>query len=294
MNNKIVFIVNPKSGTNKKSGLVDKIHAYFSNRDLAYEIRFTEYAGHGKEIAKELVLDKIKTIVAVGGDGSVNEIASSLIGTESSLGIIPTGSGNGFAHHFNISENIIKALDTIIENQTELVDCGRINNNHFFFSNCGFAFDAEVAKAFELHPKRGFWTYIKLCFKHYFSFSQEDLKIEINGEERVLNNCLLVNVMNTSEFGNNFVVAPNTVSNDGFLELLVLKKPPILVLPFTASRFFFKTIRYSKYAKFEKVESLNLHNLSLIQKDGDWIQEEVNSASIEVIKNAIRVVKNSK
>lgn len=290
MKNKIVFIVNPKSGVKTKNQLIDKINSILSSKNQPYEIIYTEYAGHGKEIAKELASQKTYMVVAVGGDGSVNEIASGLVHSSTILGIIPTGSGNGFAHHFNIPEKHELAIKILLNGEVNEIDVGVIDHEEYFFSNCGVAFDAEIAKAFELHPKRGFWTYVQLCVKHYFKYSSPTFSIQTDSRQFTISNALLVNVVNTSEFGNHFVVAPNANAQDGNLELLILKRPNLFVLPFVCLKFFFKTIRTSRFIEFIPIKEVNISNFSTIQKDGDWLQKKEKTVKIGIKNSSLKLI----
>jgi YegS/Rv2252/BmrU family lipid kinase len=288
MNKTIHFIINPISGAKNKKNIPFLIDQHISKK-WQVEIHYTRHAGHGKIIASYLAKEGAYMIVAVGGDGSMNEIGSSLINTETLFGIIPTGSGNGFAHHFGIPENIVKALQIIDQGQFILSDIGKVED-HYFLSNIGIGLDAIIAKEFEVYHSRGFLSYIKIAIREYFKFKPIMTSIEVEGIQQKVKNALLISIANTSEFGNNFQIAPSNRHDDGLLELVIFQKPPLFILPFTVLRFFNKSIRKSRYVSHQLIEQITLTNFDYIQKDGDWIDEKFDAVQIKIIPNCLKIV----
>jgi YegS/Rv2252/BmrU family lipid kinase len=288
MNKTIHFIINPISGGKRKKNIPELIEQHIS-KEWDVEIHYTRHAGHGKIIASYLANEGAYMIVAVGGDGSMNEIGSSLMNKETLFGIIPTGSGNGFAHHFNIPENIAKALKIIDTGHFVLSDIGKMEG-HYFLSNIGIGLDAVIAKEFEAYHSRGFLSYIKIAVREYFKFKPMNTSIEVDGIQEEVENALLISVANTSEFGNKFQIAPDNKHDDGLLELVIFQKPPLLILPFTVLRFFNKSIRKSAYVSHQLVKKITLTGFDFIQKDGDWIDEKLEAPEIKIIPKCLKIV----
>ena len=288
MNKTIHFIINPKSGAKKNNNILPLIEKHISNK-WEVETHLTRHAGHGRLIASYLAKEGAYMIVAVGGDGSVNEIASSLVDHDTLLGIIPTGSGNGFAHHFNIPENLVAALKLIDNGNHVLSDIGKINEQ-YFASNVGIGLDALVAKKFKFYHSRGFWSYIKIATSQYFKFNPINTKIIVDGAELIIENALLISVANTSEFGNRFQIAPNNSHADGQLELVIFTKPPLLILPFTLFRFFTKKIRNSNYVSHQLTSNITFQKFDHIQKDGDWLDTDMKEVKLSVHEQCLKVV----
>ncbi|MBQ6405233.1 MAG: acylglycerol kinase family protein, partial [Prevotella sp.] len=160
----IVFIINPKSGTGRKDTLPDQIDAILDHERFTHELRWTEYRGHAAEITRQCVADGVDVVVAVGGDGTVNEVARSLVHSQTALGIIPCGSGNGLARHLCIPMDINKAIGIINHCQIESFDYGIINDLPFFCT-CGMGFDAFISLKFAEAGKRGPITYVEHVLK---------------------------------------------------------------------------------------------------------------------------------
>jgi len=162
---KIQFIINPISGVGRHNLIEKYIDKRIDKAVFDYDISYTKHQLHGTQIAGEAIKINYEIIVAAGGDGSINEIAQKLIGSNTILGIIPTGSGNGLAHHLNIPVNILQAIDVINKLKTIKIDTATINNN-IFVSIAGVGFDAHVAKKFAKAKKRGFLTYFKIVLRN--------------------------------------------------------------------------------------------------------------------------------
>lgn len=245
---KIVFIINPISGVGKKNSIPPLIERHLDHRRYSYTIEYTQHRGHGREIAQRL-RNTVDAIVAVGGDGSVNEIGSALVGSTCALGIIPCGSGNGLARHAKIPLNHAKAIQRLNAFQREPIDTGLVNE-HPFLGTCGFGFDAHIAHKFDTYHKRGFVSYIKLVLKEYRSYQPQHFTIHTsNGQFEKLT--FLCAVANSSQFGNGFTISPLSDLQDGKFELIFLKSFPWLKAPQIAWRFFKGSIHKSK--NFESV-----------------------------------------
>lgn len=226
---KIRFIINPISGIGKKNQLPDLIEQYLDHRNFDYEIRLSEYKLHARLIAQESIAEGFDIVCAVGGDGSVHEVGTGLIGSNVKLAIIPAGSGNGLARHLQIPLDIIAAIESIngyYTIQMDTVLCDDIP----FLGFGGFGFDAMIAKKFDEYHKRGLSSYVKLVVREIFSYKRDEFTVQI-GEAKLKNKFILCSVANSSEFGNGFCISPLSSIEDGKLELCLLEKLPILGSP---------------------------------------------------------------
>jgi len=244
----ILFIINPISGVGKKNRLPLLIEEHLDHSKYNYKIVYTQYRKHGQEIAAA-EKSNYNVIVAVGGDGSVNEIGSALVGSDCALAIIPCGSGNGLARHANIPLKSIDAIARInIFNQTR-IDTGKVNE-HIFLGTCGFGFDAYIAKKFDEFNKRGFLSYVRLVLREYRKYQQLNYKITIQNKS-FEKKAFLCSVANSSQFGNGFTLSPFSDLQDGKFELIFLSKVKLINLPFIVGKFFRKRINQSRH--FESV-----------------------------------------
>ena len=206
MKKRIWFIINPISGVRRKDDIPALIRRFLYHDTYAFEIQYTKYKGHAIEIAQEAVQLGIDIVCAVGGDGSVHEVGTTLIGTKTSLAVIPIGSGNGLARHMFIPRNIKKAIQTINLNHQITMDTVMVNDQPFLGVG-GYGLDAVIAKKFDEDHKRGFWTYVKHVFKEFFRYNPMNISIDTNGQIKKLP-VVLCTIANTSEFGNGFKVSP--------------------------------------------------------------------------------------
>lgn len=207
----MLFIVNPISGKGRKSRIITHL------LKKGYKVVCTEYAGHAEILAREA---KENIIVAVGGDGTVNEVARGLVGTEKILGIIPCGSGDGLALHLGISRRYRTALKVIERRKTAVIDSGSINGRPFF-SVCGVGFDAVVSERFANSGKRGLLNYIEQGLRTWREYAPEKYTIEIDGKKWE-NDAALITVGNSSQWGNNAKIAPLADISDGMLDVTVV------------------------------------------------------------------------
>jgi len=244
---KILFIVNPVSGLGKKNVFPALINKHFDTAQFETELAFTQYRNHGAEISKNAA-NQFDAIVAVGGDGSVNEIGGALVGTNTSLGIVPAGSGNGLARHLRIPLRHETALKRIAHFDIKKMDTGKVNDSTFL-GTCGFGFDAHIAKKFDEFHHRGFSAYGKLVLKEFRTYLPLHFKIHFSALE-ISGYFLMCGVANSRQFGNGFVISPKSATDDGTMELVMLEKPGIAQFPVILARFFNGTIDRSKKFSF--------------------------------------------
>jgi diacylglycerol kinase (ATP) len=257
---KIVFIINPISGVGKKNTVPPLIEKHLDHSLFDYEVQYTQHRGHGRELAAALK-NSADAIIAVGGDGSVNEIGSALIGSNCSLGIIPCGSGNGLARHAKVPLRFVDAIKRINTFNVQKIDTGKVNE-HYFLGTCGFGFDAHVAQKFDEYHKRGFFSYIKLVLREYRNYTARHFVIEVNGKT-LKRTAFMFSVANSSQFGNGFTISPLSDLQDGKFELIFLKAFPWYRVPGLARRFFNRSIHRSPLFEsviFENTATVYLEN----------------------------------
>ncbi|HKR03924.1 MAG TPA: diacylglycerol kinase family protein [Bacteroidia bacterium] len=253
MKKKILFILNPKAGTGFNTEISAIIKRSCNKNDFDAEIIFTERAGHAIELAAEAVKNKFDIVAATGGDGTINEVAQSLKNTNTALAIIPTGSGNGFARHFNIPLNMEKAITVIKKGNMVNVDSLLINGK-FCMNIAGAGFDAYIAHLFANYGKRGFISYIKLVMKEYFSYKQKNYTIEFDGK-KINTTAFLIAIANASQFGNGAKIAPLAGVNDGIIDVTILKKIPFYQIVFVMVKLFNGKLAGSAYAEIIRSKS---------------------------------------
>jgi len=217
---KIAFVINPISGRGKAMECQPVIRKMF---DDSYDIRIviTKSAGDGTSIAKQAVVDGYDTVVAVGGDGTVNEVGQALIGSDVKLGIIPLGSGNGLARHLNIPLNPKAAIETIKGAKSLQIDTGSMNDQ-VFLNAAGIGLDAEVSKLFSSSKKRGLKNYLKIILG--LISKQREFDVSLNSGNQIEKMSItMLTVANSTQYGNNAIIAPMADISDGKLDICILR-----------------------------------------------------------------------
>lgn len=254
---RIRFIINPISGIGKKNQLPDLIETYLDHNKYEYEIQLSEYRKHAKKIAIDSSKEGFDIVCAVGGDGSIHEVGTGLIGTNTALAIIPTGSGNGLARHLNIPLKVIDAILCINEGNFSLTDTITANEIPFIGFG-GFGFDALIAKRFDSYHKRGFSSYIKLVVQEFFQYKPNRIKIEID-DQTIEDTFFLCSIANSSEIGNGFCLSPESEVNDGKIELCLLRPVPFIAAPKLVADFFMRKANKNKHLEILSFEKIKLH-----------------------------------
>ena len=253
---KIIFIINPIAGVGNKKSFEKRIDKFFSGTDYEVIKHFTCYPSHAVEIAAAYANSGPCFIVAAGGDGTINEIARSLINTGSTLGIIPLGSGNGFARHFNLPFSLNKSLKILLSGSEVSVDVGYLNGKPFFCT-AGIGFDAETGYYYRSYDHRGFVSYL-LSFAKVFSwYKARDYELIIDGESFSFK-AFFITIANISQFGYNFYVAPHATTSDGFFDVVIIKKFPKWLAPAIAVRSFFGTIHNSRFVWYKQAHHVRI------------------------------------
>ena len=217
---KLAFIVNPISGGHKKDDIPQIIHRVLDKEVFSPTIVFTEYAGHAVSLARGFADEGYYAVVAIGGDGTVNEVAKGLCGSDTALGIVPLGSGNGLAHYAGIPLNVRSSIALLNAPNIIDIDYGVVNGNTFF-STLGIGFDAVVANDFA-STNRGLWNYIRKVIKHFRTYKAKRYIIEVAGEKMV-REAFLISVANMGEWGNRACISPKADYRDGLLDVVIVE-----------------------------------------------------------------------
>ena len=285
---KIKIIVNPKSGIGKQQQINDLIKTHLDHSKFDWTLVYTERRNHAKELAKTAVKESIDVVLAVGGDGTINEIGSQLVNTTTSLGILPAGSGNGLARHLGISNNISLAIKGFNQHTIKKMDVGVLNNN-YFFNTAGIGFDALIADKFLNLKKRGLMSYIKTTLKTYFSYHPINYQILTNNEE-IAKKAFLITFANSSQYGNHATIAPGAIIDDGFLDMCILEKFDITAIPLLAYRLFTGSI--DKSNKINTIKgtafTVNPEEKSFAHIDGEPIVVN-RSIDVKILPQALKI-----
>lgn len=220
----ILFVVNPISGIVGKRAVLANIPKLLSPDRFVYDIAQTEHAGHATELAREAANRGVDIVCAVGGDGTVNEVARALLHTDTALAIIPCGSGNGLARHLHIPLAIQRAIQFLSETEAHHIDYGLVNA-HPFFCTCGVGFDALISQKFAEARTRGFLTYLENVLRHALTYNPETYELDIEDLQgaHITLSALIIACGNACQYGNNLYIAPGASVRDGLLDVTVIE-----------------------------------------------------------------------
>lgn len=253
-----LFILNPCSGhVRRKPKLPSQIRAFIKANALDAELKFTEHAGHATELAFEGSKAGIKLVVAVGGDGTVNEVASALVNSETALGIIPLGSGNGLARELGIPLGLQKALSNLLTGRLRRIDAG-LANQRYFFCTAGTGLDSVVVHKFNQRVRRGFLAYLQEGLRAWKTYKPFSYKLSLDEGPSFEKTALLLTVANASQFGNNAKIFPEAKIDDGILGLTVMPQLSTLKTLLSVLRLFRGTLSKTREIEFYQGRSLQL------------------------------------
>lgn len=288
---RVVFIMNPISGTQNKAGIPELIESTLDHEKFSYELLMTEHAGHASELAHEAMERGVDIVVAIGGDGTVNEVARAIVHSQTALGIIPCGSGNGLARHLMIPMNIKRAIGIINRDEIHELDYGLING-HPFFCTCGMGFDAFVSQKFAEAGKRGPITYVENVLREGLKYEPETYEIQ---DEQGLTRAkaFLISCANASQYGNNAYIAPQASMSDGLLDVIIMEPFDVIEAPQISIEMFNKTLDKNSKIKTFRCQKLHIHRkqAGVIHFDGDPVMTDAD-VDIELKPKGIRVVVN--
>lgn len=293
MKKKIIFIINPISGHHNKNHFPHLVEKHIDTTQYEYSIVFTEYAGHATELTKKAIEEDYEYIAAVGGDGTINEIAQCLIGKKQVLVIIPLGSGNGLARHLELPFKPERLINEIINNgKVYKIDTATMNGTPFI-SIAGIGFDALIADYFAKDENRGFLTYAKLVTEQYPNYQQKEYTLILDDDTVIECKPFFVTFANSSQFGYNAEISPKASVQDGLLDVCVFKKPTILEVPIVATYFLAKQIDKSNFIDIYKAKKIKVirKEETVANIDGEPVEMskdiivEINPLSLNILLN---------
>ncbi len=271
----ILFLINPISGGKRKSEFPAIATKYLDQTKFSAEFRFTEKAGHAYEIAADQS-NGADIVVAVGGDGTVNEVASALDGSEKWMGIIPCGSGNGLARALRIPLNNRQALLKLNEMQISRIDSGELNGRKFF-NMAGIGFDAHISALFAREVNRGLKGYVKKTLSEIAEYRAGHYRIEIDGR-LLIREAFMISIANSAQYGNNVYISPSASLRDGLLDICIIKPFPLYELPLLGFRMFNGSIDRSAYVEIIRGKEVQVLRESegAVHLDGEPVEMGVN------------------
>lgn len=285
----LVFIVNPKSGVDRNKSIQAVIDNRLDKSVYTYEIQLTERAGHGEDLARAAAKAGAFAVVAVGGDGSVNDVLRGLYGTETALAILPKGSGNGLARTLKIPMKLEDGIRTINKGLVEKIDLG-FANEKLFASNAGVGYDALICKRFATSDRRGLLVYMWLITKYLWIYKDWTWNITVDGQQ-LQQKAFFINVANGCQFGYNFKIAEDASWTDGFFDVVIIKKFPKILGAVLGLRMFSGTLLKSKYVQRIRGKNITISHpdLKLMQTDGDPMacSNEIHYRIVERVQQVI-------
>lgn len=255
----ILFIINPIAGGKEKKNLPSLIERYLDKEKYQPAYRFTQGRGHAATIAEE-AMGQYDVMVAVGGDGTINEVASKLVHSGKTLGIIPLGSGNGLARFLKIPLSPRKAIALINTAEEQTIDTAELNGLKFF-NMAGMGFDAHLSAVFARNEKRGLRSYVELGFKEITTYKSQQYKIEIDGQ-KYEEKAFAISIANSSQYGNNVYISPMSSLTDGFLEVCVIHPISLVKLPILAYQMIAAKTHQSKLVKITKGKHIKIERMA--------------------------------
>lgn len=286
---KILFIINPVCGVGKQKKVENAVKKYLDHSEYNYVIAQTEYAHHASEMSAEAQRKGFDIVVAVGGDGSANDVARGIVDSDMTMGIIPVGSGNGLAHHLRIPVSLKRAIRVICRKNVSRIDTARINDR-LFISIAGLGFDALVAEKFAQSSKRGFRSYFMAIIRLFRNYKHAVYKLKFDGNE-IERPALLISFANSDQFGYNARVAPHASINDGFIDLCIIRQVSFFSAIMIALKFFLKNLDTSKNVEIYKVQEVKVEISEPISChiDGDP-SERIRFADVKIFPKSLNLI----
>ena len=289
---KTLFILNSASGKLRKDkgcGFVQKIHSIAPEFRLSPEIVITQAPRHAVELARQAVNEGVEQIVAVGGDGTMNEVAQGVVGTDAILGLIPMGSGNGLGRHLGICGSLNSMMEILSEGGVKTIDTGTVNGIPFF-NVMGIGFDAEMSQGFNSLPKRGLSGYLRVGLKLFMRYQPQTYILECEERTKHEIEAWLIAVANSAQFGNQAYIAPKAEVDDGLLDLTALRLSHRLGAIPLALRLFAKNIDKSKAAHTKRGCSFKIYRQQpgIIHTDGE-VHKTTAELSIHVRPGSLKI-----
>ncbi len=252
---RLLFIVNPAAGLGHGSQLEQLIHQTCRRHNTSGHIEFTNAPGHATQLSSSAESNGFHQVVAVGGDGTINEVAKGLLHKGMPMAIVPRGSGNGLARHLGIPLNVTYALDSIFDSRVIAIDTFTVNGK-LSLNISGIGFDGHVTSLFGVKSTRGFIGYIALSVQEFFNFKEFSTEIVVS-EKKLLRDAFIIAIANSSQYGNNAIIAPTASVCDGLLQLNIVRKVPFYRLDFLYS-VFSGGLAHSHYCEIIEANSVGI------------------------------------
>ena len=267
---KYLAIINPISGTGSKKSIPELLGQAYSSADGDLFLTYTKAAGHAEELARCAAEEGFEEVIAVGGDGTVNEVARALLGTNTALGIVPKGSGNGLARSLGIAMNSEEAIRQLSTGRRICIDSCTMDGRPFFCT-CGMGFDAAVSHAFAEASSRGPVTYFRTMIEEYRGFQAENYHITLDGERSFDTEAFVLVAANATQYGNNAYIAPEADLADGFLDLALIRPFPSIEAAFVLGDLMLGRLPNNKYYHAERARELIIERPSpgVVHLDGE-------------------------
>ena len=280
---KIRFIINPISGTGKQKGIEEYIAKHFEN----FEIIHTKKTGDATRISKEAAIEKIDAVIVVGGDGTVNECIKGLINTNTALGIIPCGSGNGFAYHIGMERTTEKAVIQLKNTRIEVIDSCTANGVPFM-NVSGIGFDAHIANLFLTLTERGFVNYVKLIIRE-LRYNAKEYTMRYNNIERKVT-AYMIAFANASQYGNDAIISPMADFQDGLIDFVILKEFPKWKIPFFLLKLATGKAHLSKYVEIIQCDKMTIKaENTLLHLDGEPYKAS-NPIEVAILPKSLKIL----
>lgn len=286
---RVQAIINPISGVGSKRKIPRMLENVCREKGYSLSVTFTEYPGHASELTQKALQEGYTCIIAVGGDGTVNEIAKTMLHSNAVLGIIPKGSGNGLARELHIPMDVKRAVDMLAKGHVSVIDACEANGR-VFFCTCGVGFDAKVSESFAQEKHRGSLTYIKNTIEEYLNYKPEPYELIVDNQT-IKEKAFLVACGNASQYGNNAFIAPHANIQDGEMDITILSPfTPLDIAPL-AIQLFTKQIDRNSKIKIMKAKNVSIirQKPGLMHLDGDPVMVE-SRIDISVMPKALKVV----
>lgn len=283
-----LFIINQASGTDRRKTLEDLLAHHLDASVVRHEIAFTAYRGHATELAREGVKNGAQIIAAVGGDGSVNEVAQGMLGSSAALAVIPAGSGNGLARALGISRSAGRAIRLLNAMNIRRIDVGWANDK-LFLSNAGVGFDALIARLFAKNTGRGLTNYAKLVIGSFKKYQSKHYHLETDQGE-FHEQAFFVAAANGNQFGYDFKIAPDAELDDGLLDICIMQPLKMRDLPLVSVQALAGKLQNNVYASHVRCRSVVITReepLEWMQVDGDAFPVENGKVTIRVQPHAL-------
>jgi diacylglycerol kinase (ATP) len=288
----IRFIYNPRSGLIHPEQFIRRMIAYYFPSNLcSYDFGKTEGKGHAYELARNAAEQGYEIVVAIGGDGTVNETAAGLVNSDTTLGIMPNGSGNGLARGLGIPISIRRSAKLITMGQSRSIDVGQTGDRHFFVI-AGLGLDAMIGKRFEQGKMRGPAPYYIAGVREFFRYQAPEYEIKFEGQT-IRTRALLVAIANTKQYGNNAIIAPNARPDDGLLDLAIIEPTSFVSAVYHLPSLFTGRIDRAPFTRIYRATKFRIYREfpAPYTLDGE-VFEGTNQISITMLPKALKVIVN--